>query len=194
MIALALLVATAMSPQSAQDIRCVAVLGIVASDQRRAPKTWVGLPPLGSDGARFAAVVGARTMAETGQTREAVRDLILADVAKLQKSKTIPRGDVEACVTRMTIVAPPPTLPRCAAVTALAADAAREGQGVSESAKDLATLAAVLAYRARVEGAATGQSASQVADQIAVEREAAHARGGIQDDLVQDCAALAAPK
>ncbi len=192
MIALAVLAATTLSPQSAQDLRCVAVLGVVAGDQRRARPTWEGLPPLGNDGARFAAIVGARTMAETGQTREAVRDLILADVAALQKSKMIPRADVEACAKRMAIVAPSPTLPRCAAVTELAADAAKAREGESESAKDLATLAAVLAYRARAEGAAAGRSAAQVAEQIAAERKAARARGEAENELIQDCAALAA--
>lgn len=192
MIVLALLASAALSPQSVQDIRCVAVLGIVASDQRREATEWADLPAVGRDGERFAGIVGERTMAETGQSREVVRDLILAEVATLRKSKAIPRAEVEACITRMALVAPAPTLPRCAAVTALAADAAREREGVSKAAKDLTALAAVLAYRARVEGATAGRSEAQVAGQIAAERAAAATGGKAQADLLPDCAALAA--
>jgi alkylhydroperoxidase/carboxymuconolactone decarboxylase family protein YurZ len=195
MIALALLAAAALSPQSAQDIRCVAVLGIVAYDQRRESTEWADLPAVGRDGERFAGIVGERTMTETGRSREAVKDLILADVATLQKSKTIPRAEVEACMKRMAIVAPPPlppTLPRCAAVMTLAAEAVKKREGLSKGAKDLATIASVLAYRARVEGAGAGKSEAQVAEQIAAERATASKAGGVDDDQLQGCAELAA--
>ena len=195
MIALALLASAALSPQSTQDIRCVAVLGIVAYDQRREATEWADLSSIGSDGERFAGIVGERTMKETGRTREAVKDLILADVATLQKSKAIPRAEVEACVKRMAVVAPPPlppTLPRCAAVMALAGEAVKAREGLSKGAKDLATLASVLAYRARVEGAGAGKSEAQVAAQIAAERTSASAAGEVDDDQLQGCAELAA--
>ena len=195
MIALALFASAALSPQSAQDIRCVAVLGIVAYDQRREATEWADLPSIGTDGERFAGIVGERTMKETGRTREAVKDLILADVATLQKSKAIPRAEVETCMKRMTLVAPPslpPTLPRCAAVMALAGEAVKAREGLSKGAKDLATLASVLAYRARVEGAGVGKSEAQVAEQIAAERTIASKAGGVDDDQLQGCAELAA--
>jgi hypothetical protein len=195
MIALALLASAALSPQSTQDLRCVAVLGIVAYDQRREATEWAELPPIASDGERFAGIVGERTMKETGRTREAVKDLILADVAMLQKSKAIPRAEVDTCIKRMAVVAPPPsppTLPRCAAVIALAAEAVKARDGMSKGAKDLATLASVLTYRARVEGAGAGKSEAQVAKQIADERAAASAVGGVDDDQLQGCAELAA--
>lgn len=195
MIALALLASAVLSPQSTQDIRCVAVLGIVAYDQRREATEWANLSSIGSDGERFAGIVGERTMKETGRTREAVKDLILADVVTLQKSKAIPRAEVEACVKRMAVVAPPPlplTLSQCAAVMALAGEAVKAREGLSKGAKDLATLASVLAYRARVEGAGAGKSDAQVAEQIAAERATATAAGGVDDDQLEGCAELAA--
>lgn len=195
MIALALLASAALSPQSMQDIRCVAVLGIVAYDQRRAATEWADLPSIGADGERFAGIVGERTMKESGRTREAVKDLILADVAALQKSKAIPRAEVDTCMKRMAAVAPPPlppTLPRCAATMALAAEAVKAREGLTKGAKDLATLASVLAYRARVEGAGAGKSEAQVAAQIAAERASASAAGEVDDEQLKGCAELAA--
>jgi len=195
MIVLALLASAALSPQSTQDIRCVAVLGIVANDQKREATEWADLPAVGHEGERFAGIVGERTMAETGRSREAVKDLILADVATFQKSKSIPRADVEACMKRMAIVAPPPlppTLPRCAAVMALAAEGLKAREGLTTGAKDLATLASVLAYRARAEGAGAGKSEAQVAEQIAIERVTASKAGGADDEQIQGCAELAA--
>ncbi len=195
MIALALLASAALPPQSTQDIRCVAVLGIVANDQRREATEWADLPDVGQDGERFAGIVGERTMAETGRSREAVKDLILADVVTLQRLKAIPRADVEACMKRMAIVAPPPqlpTLPRCAAMMALAAEGLKAREGLTKGARDLATFASVLAYRARAEGAGAGKSEAQVAEQIAAERVTASKAGGVDDDQLQGCVELAA--
>jgi hypothetical protein len=190
MIALAAL-AAALTPQSAQDIRCVAVLGIVAYDQRRETTEWADIPPVAKDGERFAGIVGERTMKESGRTREAVKDLILAEVAAVQKAKTIARPEVEVCVKRMAVVAPPPpppNLPRCAAIMTLAAEAVKKREGLSTGAKDLATLASVLAYRAKAEG----KSEADVTASIAKERAAAETAGGTDDGELQDCAELAA--
>jgi hypothetical protein len=195
MIALAALAAAALSPQSVQDIRCVAMLGIVAYDQRRDATEWADIPSVRADGERFAGIVGERTMKETGRTREAVKALILAEVAAVQKAKTVPRPEVEACVRRMAVVAPPPpapNLPRCAAVMTLAAEAVKAREGLSKGAKDLATLASVLAYRAKVEGAAADKTEAQVAESIAADRAAASKAGGADDEELQGCAELAA--
>jgi hypothetical protein len=195
MIALAALAAAALSPQSAHDIRCVAVLGIVAYDQRRDATEWADIPSVRADGERFAGIVGERTMKESGRTREAVKALILAEVAAVQKAKTVARPEVAACVKRMAVVAPPPpppNLPRCAAVMTLAAEAVKAREGLSKGAKDLATLASVLAYRAKVEGAAAGKTEGQVAESIAADRAAASKAGGAGDEELQGCAELAA--
>lgn len=190
---LTLLAATALSPQSVEDVRCVAVLGIVAFEQGHGPE-WRDVAPVRRNGERFAGVVGERLMKETGQTREAVKSLIVADVATLQKAKDLPRREVDACLERMAVVAPPPpppSLPRCAAAMAVAGEAVKAREGLSKGAKDLATLASVLAYRAKVEGAASGKSDAQVAASIAVERAAVTSAGGIDDEELQRCGELA---
>lgn len=190
---LTLLAATALSPQSVQDARCVAVLGIVAFEQGHG-REWSDVVPVRDNGERFAGVVGERLMKETGQPREAVKSLILADVATLQKIKDLPRSEVETCLARMAVVAPPlptPTLPRCAAAMGVAGEAIKAREGLSKGAKDLATLASVLAYRAKVEGATAGKSEAHVADSVAIERAGVISAGGADDEELQRCAELA---
>lgn len=191
---LALAATTVLTPQQATDIRCVAVLGIVSYEQGR-DGGWGDVAPVRADGGRFAGVVGERVMKETGQTRDAVKGLILANVSALQKSKNLSPAEVETCVKRMAVVAPPlpePTLPRCAAILSLAAEAVKQREGLSKGAKDLATLASVLAYRARVEGAAAGKTEAQMVETITAERTSATKAGSADDGELQSCADLAA--
>ena len=183
-----------LSPATAQDIRCVALLAIVAGEQARG-KGWSDLPPLGDDGKRYAAVAGEAAMKEGPRTREAVRDLILAQVAVFKKAGTLPPAEVSTCIKRMEERAPPPPLPtllRCAAILSLKADEVRTRDGLTKGTNDLATLASVLAYRAKMEGAEKGQTERQVSDAIAAERATAAKAGGAGDDEIQDCAQLAA--
>jgi hypothetical protein len=191
---LPLLAATALNVQQAQDVRCVALLAIVANEQARGTG-WSDVDALKDSGARYAGVVGETAMKTTGRTREEVRDMILGEVASIQKAGALPRADVDRCIARIAVVAPaptPPTLPRCAAIIGLAYDAVKARDGLTKAAKDLATLASVLSYRARTEGAAKGQGARQVDDAIAAERATAAKAGEASDDDLQACAALAA--
>ncbi len=183
--------ATSLTPQHAADLRCVSMLAIVADAQVR-ETGWDDVEPLKDSGARYAGVIGEAVMKETGRSREAVRDLILRGVAGFQKSGAITRPDVDACVVRMKVAAPPtpePGLPRCAAILSLAAEAVKKRDGLSKGAKDLATLASVLAYRARVEG---GGSEAEVMAMINAERDAAAKAGGASEPEIQDCAQRAA--
>jgi hypothetical protein len=91
MILIALAAATSaplLPPEIARDLRCVAIIG-VARD-----------PALAKDGALYTAIVGANAMDATGQSREAVRDLILAQVRIIQKIKPVPAESI-TCVTQM---------------------------------------------------------------------------------------------
>ena len=74
----------------------------------------------------------------------------------------------------------------------VAAEAVKAREGLSNGAKDLATLASVLAYRAKVEGVAAGKTESQVAEGIAADRAVATKAGGADDGELQSCADLAA--
>ena len=191
---LALGLAATVMPLTAQrntDLRCVSMLAIVADAQVR-ETGWEEVEPLKDSGARYAGVIGERVMKETGRSREAVRDVILRGVAGFQRRGAITRPDVDACVVRMKVAAPPtpePGLPRCAAILSLAAEAVRKREGLSKGAKDLATLASVLAYRARVEG---GGSEAEVMATINAERDAAAKAGGASEPEIQDCAQRAA--
>lgn len=182
---------TPLTPQHSADLRCVSMLAIVADAQVR-ETGWDDVEPLKDSGARYAGVIGERAMKETGRSREAVRELILRGVAGFQKNGKIAPEEVTACVTRMKVAAPPtpePGLPRCAAILSLAAEAVKEREGLSKGAKDLATLASVLAYRARVEG---GGTEAEVAAAINAERALATKAGGASEPEIQDCAQLAA--
>ena len=143
-----------MTPDQAQRVRCVAALAIVSSDQQRGAGTWTNVPPLATRGAHFAGIVGEAVAAQGGRTREDVRAAILASVADFQK-----RGDaaltpqvVSDCVDLMNRIDPPPPPPgltQCAALVSLAAKDTRAKEGLSATAKTLATFAAVLDNRAR---------------------------------------------
>lgn len=90
MILFALAAATAplLPPEIARDLRCVAIIG-VARD-----------PALFSEGALYAAIVGARAMDATGQSREAVRDLIF-DQVRIIRKVTPAAAEVTTCTTQM---------------------------------------------------------------------------------------------
>lgn len=182
---------TPLTAQHSTDLRCVSMLAIVADAQVR-DTGWADVEPVKDSGARYAGVIGEAVMKDTGRTREVVRDLILRGVAGLQKVGTIAPAEVAACIARMKVAAPPtpqPGLPRCAAILSLAAEAVKKREGLSKGAKDLATLASLLAYRARVEG---GGSEAEVMATINAEREAAIKTGGASEPEIQDCAQLAA--
>ncbi|MBA3897088.1 MAG: hypothetical protein H0X36_08135, partial [Sphingomonadaceae bacterium] len=104
--------------------------------------------------------------------------------------------EVDRCVARMHARAPappPPALPHCAAVMGLAYDAVKARDGLTKDAKDLATLASVLAYRARTELTAGGKSEAEADALLAAARASAAKAGATSDDELQACANLAAP-
>lgn len=88
LIALAAAAAPLLPPEIARDLRCVAIIG-VARD-----------PALAADGALYAAIVGASAMDATGQSREAVRDLIFDQVRIVRKTVPTPQ-EVMACTTQV---------------------------------------------------------------------------------------------
>lgn len=184
-----------LTPDQARNIRCVAVLGILAFEQERRTAAALGLPPLARDGARFAQVVGETIVRETGRSQEAVRALILAEVAAVQKAKALPVAEAEVCVPVMQAVAPPPPPPdpvRCAAALRLAADDVRKREGLSGDAMTMLTLASAVENRARAELRAQGQSESESDRTIGLAREAIAADPASAPDT-QACVELARP-
>ena len=129
-------------------------------------------------------------------TKEAVRDAMIAAVAAIQKSKALPRADVDRCILAMHArlpKRPPPTLPRCAAIMGLAYEAVKARDGLTKDAKDLATLASVLTYRAREAAVGDGKSIAEADAAIGAERAAAAKAGGAPQGELRACTALAAP-
>lgn len=88
LFALAAVTAPLLPPEIARDLRCVAIIG-VARD-----------PALFSEGALYAAIVGARAMDATGQSREAIRDLIFDQVRIVRKAKPA-AAEVKTCTVQM---------------------------------------------------------------------------------------------
>lgn len=143
------------------QIRCVAALAIVASEQRRGINDWGDLPPLAKRGAHFSGTVGEALLKNPGMTREQVRDAMIAGVAQFQKAEELPRETVTSCIALMDKVdppAPPPSLAECAGTIGLAADDAQKSAPGSANSRLLAAFAAVLNSRARDELRASGKT------------------------------------
>ena len=199
-----------LNADQAKRIRCVAALAIVASGQERGAGNWDDYPPLAADGATFAGIVGEAVMKETGRTREAVRDAILSAVAALQKQAkdsadpdALAHAEADRCLPVLRAAVPEkprPTLPQCAIYVALAYDEVRAREGASTTAKDLATIAAVLDHRARemLKGEGKSEPESDEAmgrekERIMKETKAAADAGTAVDVDFPWCVALAKP-
>jgi hypothetical protein len=88
LIALAAASAPLLPPALARDMRCVAVIGIARN------------PAFARDGALYTAIVGAEAMDATGASREAVRDMILAQ-AKIVRGAKPAATELSTCVAQM---------------------------------------------------------------------------------------------
>lgn len=202
-VTLALAAAAAAPPALSSDqqrqLRCVAVLAIVAGEQERRTAAALELPPLSRRGARFAQVVGERLVQPGGRTQEQVRELVLAQVAAVQKGAgadaQLPVEEARSCLTVMDAVAPalpPPPVTQCAGLLKLAADDVRRREGMSKTAMDLITLASVLETRARSELGAAGKSEAASDRELTLAREAIVATPDSAPDM-EACVELAQP-
>ena len=88
LIALAAVTAPLLPPEIARDLRCVAIIGVARDAE------------LASEGALYAAIVGASAMDTTGQSREVVRDLIFDQVRIVRKAAPV-AAEVTTCITQM---------------------------------------------------------------------------------------------
>lgn len=184
MIPLFLAAAAALPAPLAQtdrdDLRCVAVLAVVAHEQ--ASGLWGQVSSLSDDGPRYAAHVGD-SLVERGIARDTVRNLLIGEAKVLQKSGPLKRAVVDKCVARMRVAVPPLSLTRCAAVMMRAATLAKAEEPDSENTRQIAALAPVVAYRAQLQGVTAQQLAAEI-DKVG--REPA-----IDGDELNDCARLA---
>lgn len=191
-----------------RDLSCVATLAIVASEQERGIESALRYPLLSERGRIYAGQIGERVMAETGQSREQVRDAILAAVADHQarvKSVAEPDEVVAAemgkCLPLLDAqlpAKPKPTLNQCAALMQLAYEEVYDREKLSKMAQDLKTLAFVLDNRAREKMRGEGKSGNESDIILTQIREKMIA---LQQDQTKEsrldidhCFALAAPK
>lgn len=101
MIAVLALAAVALpTPAQAKNIRCVAMLAMVADAQKRGAR-WGDVDDVRAKGAEFAAIVGVDVMKGTGATREAVRAQMVSAYAALNKAGVLARPEVLTCIASM---------------------------------------------------------------------------------------------
>ena len=215
------LLVTAFAPLSAAptapdahlraELHCAAVFAIAASEQARGGAAALALPPLAVRGKRYFADVGERAVTTGGMTPDAVRDLLRAEVAEMQRRAAANpdqelAAEAKPCLARLDAAVPPlqvPDLAQCAAIMGLAFEEARARGPQSAAARDLQTLAQVLASRARTafitEGARGGGTSGDGADAAlaqareAMQREARDRPGGVDNYAIAHCYDLAAP-
>lgn len=163
-------------------LRCAAAFAVVAAEQQRGSKLAGSFPPLAWRGREFFVRTSTRVMTEAKLSREAVRGLLEADVAEMQRAATA-AGDPDAeltvavrpCVERLDKTVPPlttPTLLQCSGLFAIAADEIHTAEGMDDRAKDLLTLAYVLKARAREAQIALGKSGTEADIALGEAREA----------------------
>ena len=194
-----------------RDLSCVAVLAIIASEQERAVESALDYPLLSERGATYAALVGQRIMDDTGRTKEQVRDDILAAVADQQAMAqnaadpdALVRSEMATCLPLLDAAVPPkpkPDLTQCAGMLQLAYEEVHSREGLSKTAQDLKTLAAVLDSRARDQMRAKGLSGQESDILLTQSREAMLADSKKKESLGQGsdldfdhCFLLAAPE
>lgn len=194
-----------------RDLSCVAAFAIIASEQERGVQTAFDYPLLEERGRAYMAKVGENIMSETGRSREQVADAFIEAVAAQQakvKDVADPSEVVEAemakCLPVLDAAVPPkpkPTLNQCAVMLKLAYEEVYGREGLSKTAQDLKTLAAVLDNRARERLRAEGYSGNesditmtQSRESMLAEAEAAKIKGEASTLDFEHCFTLAAPE
>ncbi|HUQ14135.1 MAG TPA: hypothetical protein VM055_07660 [Novosphingobium sp.] len=198
-----------LTPERQAALTCAAAFAIVASGQARGEQAALAFPSLAVRGREFFVRFGAATIDATGASREAVRAMLEGEVARFQREAAA-GGDPDAtvaavmpaCLTRLDAEVPPlpkPSLAQCAAMLALAYEEVHSREGLSASARDLKTLAAVLESRERE--ALTGEGITgDAADRRLAEshdamlQESLATPAGVEKYELATCYELAKPK
>lgn len=157
-------------------LQCAAVFAVVASEQEASADPSLAYPPLAWRGKEYFVLASTRVMDEAGLSREAVRDLLTADVAALQQQAqgsdpdAVIAAAMKPCLPRLDAAVAPlekPDLLQCTAILKVAYEDVHSREGMSPTAQDLATLASVLASREKEALTATGASPDQADRTIA---------------------------
>ena len=198
-----------LNAEQKAQLTCSAVFAIVASDQARGEEAALRFPPLKVRGREYFVRFGARTIDQTGTSREAIKLLLEGEVERLQKLAAAlgdPQGTlartITPCLPRLDAEVPPltrPTLAQCTAILTLAYEEvyAREGITGAES-RDLKILSAVVESRQRKALATQGLSGNQIDRSVAEEhdrmlKEVVASGPGVEKYDLQTCYELAKP-
>lgn len=157
-------------------LECAAVFAVVASEQEASAEPALRFPPLAYRGREYFVLSSTQVMNDAGLSREAVRDLLTADVAALQQQAKA--GDPDAvvaaamapCLPRLDAAVAPlvtPDLLQCSAILQVAYEDLHGREGMTPRAQDLATLASVLTSREREALVAKGLSGDRADQTIA---------------------------
>ena len=152
-------------------LRCAAAFAVVATEQQRGEKDALGYPPLAFRGREYFVRVAAQVIDQARLSRDAVRALLVQDVAEMQQQAGAiadPAGEIKLvirpCLDRLEkLVAPlkTPDLLECSAILTIAAAEVHAREGMTATAADLTTLATVLTTRAREAQIAKGKSGNE---------------------------------
>lgn len=200
-----------LSESQRRDLSCVAVLAIIASEQESGVPSALDYPLLTERGATYAGLIGQQIMDESGRSKEQVRDDMIAAVAARQamaQAAADPdeavRSEMTTCLPLLDAAVPPkpkPDLTQCAGMLQLAYDEVHGREGLSKTAQDLKTLAAVLDSRARDRMRAEGLSGSESDILLTRSRESMLAEAKEQESAglgsnldFEHCFTLAAPE
>lgn len=200
-----------LSESQRRDLSCVAVLAIIASEQERGVSSALDYPLLAERGATYAGLVGQQIMDDSGRSKEQVRDDMIAAVATRQalaQTAADPdeaiRSEMATCLPLLDAAIPAkpkPDLTQCAGMLQLAYDEVHDREGLSKTAQDLKTLAAVLDSRARDKMRAEGLSGQESDILLTQSREAMLADAQKRESMGQGsnldfehCFTLAAPE
>ena len=200
----------ALDAEHKAQVRCVAVLAIVANEQQRGEGDWSGYPGLSIRGAKFSDFVANALMKEAGRSGPEARAEVLAKLSALQVESAqaddpiaFLREVADPCIMMLDRFVPPPkrpTLPQCAAALTLAFEDEKAHQGMSASARTLAVFSSVLDGRAREELKAAGKTEAESDVVMGLERERLlmefkkHHKKGAQDKIdFQSCFEMARP-
>jgi D-alanyl-D-alanine carboxypeptidase len=127
MIPFLLLLATSVAVSTPQpltqthmrDIACVAVIGLVAHDQREGLSTATQYPDFRESGRKWAGIVGSRVTEQTGQPREIIASEIQSAVEREQRivkgpgvTEEMKNARVRDCAALMNAELLSPPLPK----------------------------------------------------------------------------------
>lgn len=149
-------------------LKCAAVFAVIASEQEAGSEIALAFPPMAWRGKEYFVQETAKVRSDAQLSNEALQTLLVAEAKALQDAATA-SGDPDAtmtaaaapCLSRLDASIPPletPDLLQCSAILAVAYEDVHSREGLSPTAKDLATLASVLTAREKEALKAKGAS------------------------------------